>query len=85
MAISSDVSGSVAFLSAPRTKRCISPLKAPCRAGNAFGCARLTSQSGSNSRMVWSTLVEIDHQVIEGALVMLDLAGDLAALLDQAG
>ena len=30
-------------------------------------------------------MVEIDDQLVEDALVMLDLAGDLPALLDQAG
>lgn len=30
-------------------------------------------------------VVEIDDQLVEHALVMLDLAGDLAALFDQAG
>jgi hypothetical protein len=35
--------------------------------------------------MVWSTLIEVDNQLVQDALVMLDLAGDLPALLDQAG
>jgi hypothetical protein len=43
--------GSVAALSAPSTKRCISPRNAPWRAGNCLGCASVTSQSGSNRRM----------------------------------
>jgi hypothetical protein len=30
-------------------------------------------------------VVEIDDQLVEHALVMLDLASDLAALIDQAG
>jgi hypothetical protein len=30
-------------------------------------------------------VVEVDDQFIEGALVMLDLAGNLPTLLDQAG
>jgi hypothetical protein len=35
--------------------------------------------------MVWSTLIEVDNQLVQDALVMLDLSGGLPALLDQAG